>query len=276
MRLPLGFADLHQLCRFTRDLGAARHADGGSGEAHIIGTAATFYSYNIERPAGHHFDKLGKRTSDIDVVLRSEELLFKMKNTPGAEPDTATVFAGKYVWLRNDGPGGFLAANPALAAFVDTWSRELRRTVDLRLLIAVPGHPSHVDELLRFEPPPIELFPFAGVFPPDPERMEIPPHAIITVSDEELRIADSDGNWIGLPWEQLDLVDIETTADGPVASDVFWVLGSGTHHAVIAHGTAGEDAMVERLTALPGFDHETMIEAMSSTERRVFPCWRKG
>src|SRR5207302_1105681 len=102
MRLPLGFADLHQLGRFTKELGEARGRDGGAGDACIIGTAATFYSMNVAKPEGHCFDKLGKRTSDIDVVLRSAELLHKMKQTPGAAPDPDTMFAGKYVWMRND------------------------------------------------------------------------------------------------------------------------------------------------------------------------------
>jgi hypothetical protein len=123
-------------------------------------------------------------------------------------------------------------------------------------------------------PPPIELFPFAGVFPPE-NRMRVAESCRVELSREELRIVERDGRWIGLPWQALDAVDIETTADGPGAPDVFWVLGSGDTRALLPQGLAGEDALVDVLMKLPGFDHELMIAAMASTEPRVFTCWRR-
>lgn len=77
-------------------------------------------------------------------------------------------------------------------------------------------------------------------------------------------------------WDELEGVDVMTTDDGPFAEDVFWVLlgprESGVG-AVIPQGLTPEE-LVDRLTALPGFDHEAMIRAMGSTREASFVCWR--
>jgi hypothetical protein len=78
-----------------------------------------------------------------------------------------------------------------------------------------------------------------------------------------------------IPWSELQAVLIETNSLGPFATDVFWVLvGRDTGH-VIPSGIPGEDAMLERLQQLPGFDNETLIEAMSCTEEQTFLCWKR-
>ena len=77
-------------------------------------------------------------------------------------------------------------------------------------------------------------------------------------------------------WDELEGVDVMTTADGPLAEDVFWVLlgsrerGAG---AVIPQRLSPEE-LVHRLSALPGFDHDAMIRAMGSTREATFVCWR--
>lgn len=153
-RCPLGFTDFEQLDRCRRDLATAMAADGARGEAYVIGTAATVFSLNLNKPEGHAFDQLGRGTSDVDIVLRSIELLIKMRAV-NAAPDRNATFLGKYIWLENDGSGGFLVANRALAAFVGRWSSELKRPVDLRLLLSVPGEPSELLDMM--EPSPILL-----------------------------------------------------------------------------------------------------------------------
>jgi hypothetical protein len=41
-------------------------------------------------------------------------------------------------------------------------------------------------------------------------------------------------------------------------------------------GATGEQATLDYLMALPGFDHAEMIKAMSSVGNAVFPVWRKS
>lgn len=77
-------------------------------------------------------------------------------------------------------------------------------------------------------------------------------------------------------WDELAGVDVMTTAGGPLGEDVFWVLigsdESGTG-AVIPQRVAPEE-LVDRLTALAGFDHDAMIDALGSTREATFVCWR--
>lgn len=156
-RLPLGFADFAQFRRCGRELGLALAAEGASGEALVIGTAATFGSFNVrQRSDRHHFDALGPNTSDIDIVLRSRELLEKTMeaNTDVDRRDLGND--GRPLWFDSQGPRGLLALCPRLAAFVDSWSRQLGRAVDLRLLLTLPGQS---DSALGFSPPPIVLVP---------------------------------------------------------------------------------------------------------------------
>jgi hypothetical protein len=76
-------------------------------------------------------------------------------------------------------------------------------------------------------------------------------------------------------FEELTEVAVYTTADGPWAEDVFYVLSCGDHGCVVPE-TFANPAFVNRLMELPGFDHETFIEAMGSTDERMFSCWRSS
>jgi hypothetical protein len=43
----------------------------------------------------------------------------------------------------------------------------------------------------------------------------------------------------------------------------------------VPQGATGDRLLLERLQALPGFDNNAVIEAMSSTSRRRFLCWQR-
>src|SRR4051794_5506732 len=74
-------------------------------------------------------------------------------------------------------------------------------------------------------------------------------------------------------WDELIEVAVMTTADGPWADDVFYVLGAEGHGCVVPESFADE-AFVDRLLSLPGFDHDTFVEAMGSTSEATYVCWR--
>jgi hypothetical protein len=44
---------------------------------------------------------------------------------------------------------------------------------------------------------------------------------------------------------------------------------------MIPEGATGLEPLRDRLMALPGFDHEKMIEASCSVENARFLCWEK-
>ncbi len=71
-------------------------------------------------------------------------------------------------------------------------------------------------------------------------------------------------------------VIIETDDSGPWGADLWWLLFGADDRVAVAFpgGATGEQVVIDRLMALPGFDFETMTRAMGSTEVAVFPVWR--
>ncbi|NNE00056.1 MAG: hypothetical protein HKN47_22275 [Pirellulaceae bacterium] len=97
----------------------------------------------------------------------------------------------------------------------------------------------------------------------------------VEVSDTEIRHLHPDGGQEILAWDDLQSVVILTTDQGPMLPDLYWVLSSGQSNCMIAQGATGEKAMIERLQSLPGFDNETMIDAMSSITTQRFALWHR-
>lgn len=106
-----------------------------------------------------------------------------------------------------------------------------------------------------------------------------PPEArwVVTVDGDSIRVTDSAGEARAVPKAELSGVAIETNDSGPWGADVWWLLfGTGDLMAcAFPMGATGETAAVDYLAGLPGFDHGEMIEAMRSTDNRVFPVWRR-
>jgi hypothetical protein len=101
---------------------------------------------------------------------------------------------------------------------------------------------------------------------------------VVHVSDTEVRCEHPDGRVERIAWDDLQAVLIHTTADGPVAPDVFWILAgtSSSSGCVIPQGATGDRALLEHLQKLPGFDNEAFICAMSSTDEQKFLCWKRS
>jgi len=86
----------------------------------------------------------------------------------------------------------------------------------------------------------------------------------------------SDGAMEEVAWANLVRVEILTTDEGPAVDDLFWVLhgANGTGCVVPSEAVPG-DALLVRLQALPGFDNEAVIRAMSETGNARFLAWEK-
>ncbi len=84
-----------------------------------------------------------------------------------------------------------------------------------------------------------------------------------------------DGQREEVRWGDLSEVRIVTTAEGPFAEDVFWLLVGADGSGVAVPGAAMPDELLDRMQALPGFDNEQMILAMSSTDEASFVCWQR-
>ena len=100
---------------------------------------------------------------------------------------------------------------------------------------------------------------------------------ILDCEGDVLRATDDKQNVKQLAKADLTGVIVETNDSGPWGADVWWLLFGPDDRTAVAYpqGATGEDAMLNYLMALPGFDNEKMTEAMRSTDNAVFPVWRR-
>lgn len=102
------------------------------------------------------------------------------------------------------------------------------------------------------------------------------PEAAVRVDVTELEVVCTRPSGLveRVRWDALRAVLIETTDQGPWATDVFWILIGSTGGCVVPQGATGEAELLRRLQALSGFDNEAVIAAMASTENARFLCWQ--
>lgn len=77
-----------------------------------------------------------------------------------------------------------------------------------------------------------------------------------------------------IPMEEIMEIAIITTSQGPIYPDIFWLLKSESNYYIIPSEGPGEN-FLEEVQHLPGFDNETIIKAMQSTEDDIFKCYNK-
>jgi predicted tellurium resistance membrane protein TerC len=105
------------------------------------------------------------------------------------------------------------------------------------------------------------------------------PEARWTVALDEaaIHVTDPAGETAVLARADLSGVALETNDSGPWGADVWWLLFGADETVACAfpQGAGGEDALVAMLVALPGFDHDALIDAMASTGNALFALWRR-
>lgn len=84
-----------------------------------------------------------------------------------------------------------------------------------------------------------------------------------------------DGRSLTIAWDDLAEVEVHTNEAGPWGTDVWWVLRGARHTCILPADANGATALLRKLQALPGFDQGALLQAMGSTTRAVFPCWRR-
>lgn len=100
---------------------------------------------------------------------------------------------------------------------------------------------------------------------------------IVTVDEKEIRCRRPSGETESVTWDDLNSVIIETNDTGPWGMDVWWLLlgVNGASGCSIPQGATGDQALLRKLYALPGFDSEQFIAAMSCTDNQRFLCWTR-
>jgi hypothetical protein len=99
---------------------------------------------------------------------------------------------------------------------------------------------------------------------------------VVIVSDSEIINKRPDGVIERVAVKDLKEVVIETNTSGPWSADVWWLLTGATPDTSCAYpgGATGEQALLQWLQRLPGFDDKNVIAAMGSTSNARFVCWR--
>ena len=99
---------------------------------------------------------------------------------------------------------------------------------------------------------------------------------VVAVEPDAIRVSDPEGLEKVVPKSELSGVVIETNDTGPWGADVWWLLfGTGDRPAcAYPQGATGEQAALDYLLSLNGFDQGAMTSAMRSVENAVFPVWR--
>lgn len=100
---------------------------------------------------------------------------------------------------------------------------------------------------------------------------------VVTFNEEEIKCKRPDGKIEEVRWDDLEIVIVETTDEGPFAPDVFWILigRDGQSGCVYPGGaTGGLEFLREMQERLKDFDNEAVVAAAISTENNKFWIWK--
>lgn len=116
---------------------------------------------------------------------------------------------------------------------------------------------------------PRDILPFPNVAPSDSPQVCVS----VRLDENTLFATLLTGHELNLNFDEVERIAVRTTDEGDWAPDVFWIISTGQYTCLIPQGIAGEADLFNHLIRLPGFDKETMISAISSTENAEFECW---
>jgi hypothetical protein len=104
----------------------------------------------------------------------------------------------------------------------------------------------------------------------------IAPVTRITVDDTGVERLQASGRREHVAWPDLAAITIMTADAGPPREDAFFMLAhrDGRTGCAIPCEKGSAIHLLEWLQCLPGFDNQTFIRAMASSEQNLFACWR--
>ncbi len=95
----------------------------------------------------------------------------------------------------------------------------------------------------------------------------------VTATAVTLRELGGEEREVGVRYDELTRVLIETTSGGPFVEDFYYVLETADCCLRIPLEVACAEGLADYLFELPGFDHFAVIEASGCVEDRVFVVW---
>ena len=101
---------------------------------------------------------------------------------------------------------------------------------------------------------------------------------VVELLEEGIRGADQTGKAMTVPFDGLKMVAIATDGSGPWGDDVWWLMygADGALACAFPQGATGEQAVLDYLFALPGFNDSEASRAMGSTSEATFIVWQRS
>ena len=101
-------------------------------------------------------------------------------------------------------------------------------------------------------------------------------NVVISTDDSGISVTYPDNRIEAIAWAEVNCVAIETNDSGPWGADVWWLFEGPSKRCAYPQGATGDPETLQLLpTKFPGFSHEAVIAAMSSTSNRRFVCWER-
>lgn len=97
----------------------------------------------------------------------------------------------------------------------------------------------------------------------------------IQIFPDHIKFESTSKDSNNLKWNDVLEILIETNDQGPIADDVFFVLATRDVEIKIPQTDSNAEELFMRLQGFEGFDNQTFIDSMSSSENKRFVCWKK-
>ncbi|WP_153415157.1 hypothetical protein [Nocardia macrotermitis] len=98
----------------------------------------------------------------------------------------------------------------------------------------------------------------------------------VEINDKFVRRTLDNGRIEEVLWGDLSEVRVITTADGPFAEAMFFVLIGTKGNGCVVPRSAADTGFLVRLRSLPGFDNRRVNQAIDTTLDRQFSVWRRN
>lgn len=112
-----------------------------------------------------------------------------------------------------------------------------------------------------------------------PSARELYPECLyrVSITDDEIQVAQPNGNTEKMPLRTLVNVVVETNDSGPGGADVWWHwYGEPQTVCSYPQGATGEDRALAFVQTLDRFNHDALQSAMACTSNRTFVVYQRA
>ncbi len=100
---------------------------------------------------------------------------------------------------------------------------------------------------------------------------------IVSITEEGIGCEHPEKGKEFLKWSEIEEVEVRTTDEGPFLPDVWYVFKDSHSSCTIPQGAKGfdSDTAFSIFGKFTDFNYENFISSMSSSENKIFLCWKK-